>query len=182
MASLVQFVRKTWNDVFKDEEKERKERERKEEVIDDIRRFGYKMEEKARAHYLCAEYYGKWQRILIFPLLIAGGALAGYRELVDFKLLLKSADIMIVIFILAVAVHVIGLIYRGATDLCEKHNKAETNFQSMVERTSSLQKRACNCTESASSLRDRFDKLLEAKGNSSEIRPEEWAMQKASKK
>lgn len=181
MACLVQFVRKTWNDVFKDEEKERKERERKEEVIDDIRRFGYKMEEKARAHYLCAERYGKWQRILIFPLLIVGGALAGYRELVDVKLL-KPAGIMIAISILAVAVHVIGLIYRGATDSYEKHNKAETNCQSMAERASSLRKRACNCTESASSIRDRFDKLLEANGNSSEIRPEEWAMQKASKK
>ena len=82
------------------------------------------------------------------------------------------------IFALGVAAFVIKQCYSWVADTHGKHYKAEIKCQSIVDRARSTS----DSSESSSSLRARYDALLKAKGKSSEIRYEQWAYDRASKK
>lgn len=165
------------------EEKEREERERKEQerVKKDIRGLQNEMEVHSRAHNMCAEYYGSWKAILFVLLLVVGGLSAGYKA---FGWKMPQADdpnsriTVIAIVALGVAAFVIQQCYSSVADAHKKHYKAEINCQSIADRARS----ASDSNDSSSSLRNRYDGLLKDKGNSSEIRYEQWAYDKASNK
>lgn len=164
--------------IFSDNRAERAEQAR---VKKEIRELQNEMEIRSRAYNLCAEYYRKWKSILFVLLLLVGGLSAGHKAL-GWKMPqaddLKSTITFIVIFALGVAVFVIQQCYRRMADAHEKHYKAEKNCQSIADRARS----ASDSSESSSSLRTRYDVLLKDKGNSSEIRYEQWAYDRASKK
>ena len=171
-------------DKRKEHEREReRERERKEQerVKNDIRGLQNKMVVHSRAHNLSAEYYGSWNSILFVLLLVVGRLSAGYKALrwktpqADDS---KSRITVIVIFALGFAAFVIKQCYRWVADSHEKHYKAERNCQSIADRA----RPASDSNESSSSLRNRYYEMLKDKGNSSEIRYEQWAYDKASKK
>ena len=175
----------------REEEEERRRREeerrrREEEVArarvkNNIRGLQNEMEVHSRAHNLCAEYYGNWKTILFVLLLIVGGFSAGYKAL-GWKTPQpdnpKTTLAFIGVIALGVATFVFQQCYNAVDDSHKKHYKAEKNYQSIADRARS----ARDSSESASSLRNRYDGLLKDKGNSSEINYEQWAYEKASKK
>ena len=170
------------------EEIQRKEREEREweRVRNDILRLQNEMEVDARAHYLCAEYYGKWKFILFVSLLIFGGALVGFRALfLDWKVPLLgdpwSKKTAIAVFALGAVTFVISKCYNAVADSHEKHYNAERNCRGIVERVKSLLQRGFT-GESSSSIRDNYDGLLQEKESFNKIRPEKCAYQNASKK
>ena len=157
------------------------EEEERARVKNNIRGLQNEMEVHSRAHNLCAEYYGNWKAILFVLLLIVGGLLAGYKAL-GWKTPQpdnpKTTLAFIGVIALGVATFVIQQCYNAVDDSHKKHCKAEKNYQSIADRARS----ACDSSESASSLRNRYDGLLKDKRNSSEITYEQWAYEKASKK
>ncbi|PFX25972.1 Dynein assembly factor 1, axonemal [Stylophora pistillata] len=111
------------------EEIQRKEREEREweRVRNDILRLQNEMEVDARAHYLCAEYYGKWKFILFVSLLIFGGALAGFRALfLDWKVPLLgdpwSKKTAIAVFALGAVTFVITAVLKDEMVAKEEDN------------------------------------------------------------
>ena len=167
--------------------REEEERRRREEEVararvkNNIRGLQNEMEVHSRAHNLCAEYYRNWKTILFVLLLIVGGLSAGYKAL-GWKTPQpdnpKTTLAFIGVIALGVATFVFQQCYNAVDDSHKKHYKAEKNYQSIADRAGSV----CDSSESASSLRNRFDGLLKDKGNSSEIPYEQWAYKKASKK
>ena len=161
--------------IFSNEQKEQ------EKVKEDIRVLQNEMELRSRAYYLCAEYYGNWKSILFVLLLLVGGLLAGFKA---FGWKMPQADdpksmiTFIVMFALGVAAFVIQQCHSQVADAHQKHYKAEKNCQSIADRARS----ASDSSESSSSLRMIYDALLKDKGSSSEIRCEQWAYDRASKK
>ena len=161
-------------------EQERAEQERVKKLKKDIHGLQKEMEICSRAYNLSAEYYGMWKSILFVLLLLVGGLSAGYKVL-GWKMPQaddpKSTITFIVIFALGVAGFVIQQCYSSMTDAHEKHYKAERSCQSIADRARS----AYDSSESSSFLRTRYDALLKDKGNSSEVRYEQWAYDRASK-
>ena len=142
----------------------------KEKVKNDIRELENEMEVRSLAHRFCAEYYGTLKLLLFVLLLIVGGISAGYEAL-------RKTKVPHIMFGLAFATFCFQKCYDAVDDSHEKHYKAEKNCQSVADRARS----ACDSGESASSLRNKYDRLLKDKGTSSEIRYEQWAYERASK-
>ena len=136
-----------------------------------IRELKNEMEVLSLAHRFCAEYYGTLKRLLFVLLLIVGGILAGYKAL-------RRKKVLHLVFAVAFTLFFVKNCYNMVSDLHKMHYKAEQNFQSIADRARSV----CDSGESASSLRNKYDGLLKDKGTSSEIRYEQWAYERASKK
>lgn len=103
-----------------------------------VRGLEIEMEQRADAHHLCEEYYGKLKAFLFILLLVAGGALAGCKALFNDWNMLWSWQFAIFIFVLASAVSIIKRLYSWATDSHETHYKERKNCQNIAERARAL--------------------------------------------
>ena len=160
------------------------EDQERENIENDIRGIQRDMEVHSRAHNLSAEYYGNWKSFLVVLSLIVGGLSAVYKGLgVKVPLPDDPKSIMIAIGIIAIGVgaFVIRRCHSAASNLRERHFRAEKKCQTIANRARSVLKEAHENKKSTSYIKDRYESLLKDSEDSSEIGIEPWAIKKASK-